>query len=588
MAAERRNYDFKEIRTVASSKEKIIEGHAAVFNQRTNIDGSFYEVIERGAFDGCDLSDVALLVNHDNGQIPLARTTSGTLTVTVDDIGLAIRANLDTENNSAAQALYSAVSRGDLKGMSFCFSIDELGDEWRDIEAPMPTRRIKRIKKCYECSAVTYPAYSTTDIQARAKLEKAKELHKMNFEEFIKQYKDADERTAIVNYAVGLMPDGKTSIPAEFRDMVPAKFTVVKKAENQPPSYIPGKGFIPAEQRNITSDKVFEERTQAGDLLKDNKAVQSPFNAIGEMRTMTINPVDGNASIIVPTYTSANIKPDFPVVSSIIDAVGHLSLPGGDSYKQPYVTGITAGNYTGEGEDYADVGTSFEYAQINRCKVTAYAELTEEFEKLPSAAYADLVFRNIRQSIREVLAKEILFGKGLSDDGTQHRLVGIFSERATAISSDSDISISQISDTTLDDIVLKYGGAENAESPAVLLLNKLDLLAFSKVRTSTKQKFYDIHLNGSGGGGNINGVPFILSSALKPLTVSESHGGAAVGDYCMCYGNPANYQLVEFSPLQVKKSDDFKFRAGITCFRGSVFVGGNCVKHNAFLRIKRG
>lgn len=164
---EKRSYSLHEVRSAEGSSDKVIEGYAAVFNQRTNIDGEFYEVIERGAFDGCDLSDVALLVNHDNGQIPLARTTSGTLTVTVDDIGLAIRANLDTENNSAAQALYSAVSRGDIRGMSFCFSVSE--DDWCNFEIPMPTRHIKRIKKVYECSCVTYPAYPTTDVKtARA------------------------------------------------------------------------------------------------------------------------------------------------------------------------------------------------------------------------------------------------------------------------------------------------------------------------------------------------------------------------------------------------------------------------------------
>ena len=118
--SEKRTFNFAgAFRSKDADGEKFIEGHAAVFDVKTNIGGDFIEVIERGAFDGCDLSDVTLFVNHDASKIPLARTTSGTLTLSVDDVGLAIRAKLDVENNPDAKTLYSAVERGDLSGMSF-------------------------------------------------------------------------------------------------------------------------------------------------------------------------------------------------------------------------------------------------------------------------------------------------------------------------------------------------------------------------------------------------------------------------------------------------------------------------------------
>ena len=113
----------------------------------------------------------------------------------------------------------------------------------------------------------------------------------------------------------------------------------------------------------------------------------------------------------------------------------------------------------------------------------------------------------------------------------------------------------------------------------VLILNKMDLLAFSKVRTATKQKFYDIHINGNSG--SINGVPFIINSACKSLVASDT----ATGDYCMAYGLLSSYLLVEFSPMAVKRSDDFKFKQGITAFRGNCFFGGNVTRKNGFLRI---
>jgi len=150
--------------------EKIIEGHPAVYNQKVKIGDWFYEIIERGAFDGADMTDVPLLVNHDMRQIPVARSRrnngNSTMQLSLDNKGLAIRATLDTENNADARQLHSAVSRGDVDGMSFAFRVDK--EEWEDLESDMPTRHIKAISKVFEVSAVIWPAYTDTDISARA------------------------------------------------------------------------------------------------------------------------------------------------------------------------------------------------------------------------------------------------------------------------------------------------------------------------------------------------------------------------------------------------------------------------------------
>lgn len=168
---EKRCFNLKEFRAVDNDDGKIIEGHAAVFEQKIDIDGYFFEVIDRGAFDDeTALRDVALFVNHDAAKIPLARSRrnngSSTMTLKVDDIGLAIRAKLDTENNPDAKSLYSAVERGDISGMSFAFRVAD--EEWQDLESEMPTRRIKKIGQVFEVSACSYPAYPQTDIHARA------------------------------------------------------------------------------------------------------------------------------------------------------------------------------------------------------------------------------------------------------------------------------------------------------------------------------------------------------------------------------------------------------------------------------------
>ena len=169
---EKRCFNLKEFRAVTGEEnEKYIEGHAAVFETKADIGGCFFEVIDRHALDDANsLRDVALFVNHDFRQIPLARSRrnsgNNTMTLKVDAVGLAIRAKLDTENNPDAKALYSAVERDDISGMSLAFTIDT--EEWQDLKSDMPTRRIKKISRVVEVSAVAFPAYESTDIHARA------------------------------------------------------------------------------------------------------------------------------------------------------------------------------------------------------------------------------------------------------------------------------------------------------------------------------------------------------------------------------------------------------------------------------------
>lgn len=167
---EQRAYNF-EIRADDIEGEKIITGRPIVYGSKTDL-GWFDEIIESGALDGADLKDVRFLVNHDVSRIPLARSRrnngKSTMQLSVDQFGMNLDwVKLDTENNSEARALYSAVQRGDITGMSFMFSVDS--DEWENLETEHPTRRIKKIGSVVEVSAVTFPAYDATEIYARSK-----------------------------------------------------------------------------------------------------------------------------------------------------------------------------------------------------------------------------------------------------------------------------------------------------------------------------------------------------------------------------------------------------------------------------------
>jgi hypothetical protein len=159
-----------EVRAEMTDRGAVLVGRPIVYNSRTDL-GYYDEIIEAGALDRTDLTDVRFLVNHDLSKIPLARSRrnngNSTMQLSIDAQGLAIRVLLDVENNAEARALYSAVERGDITGMSFMFIVRD--EEWENLDSDHPTRHIKDISTVVEVSAVTFPAYDSTEIQARSK-----------------------------------------------------------------------------------------------------------------------------------------------------------------------------------------------------------------------------------------------------------------------------------------------------------------------------------------------------------------------------------------------------------------------------------
>lgn len=164
-----RSYAFN-VRATEDERGKLIEGRPIVYDSMTDL-GFCQEIIEAGALDNTDLTDVRFLVNHDISKIPLARSRknneNSTMQLGVDDKGLFIRVYLDVENNTEARNLYSAIQRGDITGMSFMFSIED--EVWEGLDTDKPTHRIRAISSVVEVSAVTFPAYEDTEIYARDK-----------------------------------------------------------------------------------------------------------------------------------------------------------------------------------------------------------------------------------------------------------------------------------------------------------------------------------------------------------------------------------------------------------------------------------
>lgn len=167
-----RCYNFDIRATKDEENSGIIEGRAIVYDSQTDL-GWFDEIIAAGALKNTNLKDVRFLVNHNTDMIPLARSRNNnensTMQLIVDEKGLKIRVKLDLENNSEARNLYSAIERGDISGMSFMFTVR--GETWEDEDTDHPKRTITDIDRVFEVSAVTFPAYEETEINARCKTE---------------------------------------------------------------------------------------------------------------------------------------------------------------------------------------------------------------------------------------------------------------------------------------------------------------------------------------------------------------------------------------------------------------------------------
>lgn len=149
-----------------AGKALILRGRPVVYDAPTTINdigGSYIEIIERGALDGADLSDVRLLVGHDASKIPLARTPK-TMSLVLDDDGMLFEASLPS--TEAGKEAFEAVKRGDLRGMSYAFTVPEGGDHY---DPKTNTRTIKRIAKVYECSLTAFPAYESTYVSAESR-----------------------------------------------------------------------------------------------------------------------------------------------------------------------------------------------------------------------------------------------------------------------------------------------------------------------------------------------------------------------------------------------------------------------------------
>lgn len=181
-----------EIRAADESAGVKVAGYAAVFDEPYTVWdwlGEYTELIEPGSFTKTlsERDDVRLLVNHDG--LPLARTKSGTLTLSQDDVGLYMEAELDATDPDVA-AVVPKMRRGDLDEMSFAFQVVQ--QQW----SPDFTERHVKEVKLFDVSLVTFPANPATTAWMRME-NLAAELDRLNDDVLLAASRNVADPTVI-------------------------------------------------------------------------------------------------------------------------------------------------------------------------------------------------------------------------------------------------------------------------------------------------------------------------------------------------------------------------------------------------------
>ena len=328
------------------------------------------------------------------------------------------------------------------------------------------------------------------------------------------------------------------------------------------PSGKPADGTVFDQQTETRNKETAEKIEKRAAALKGGKKVTVELRAAVTSANTALSTLAGNT--ITPTFAQVG------TLDKLVNTTD-LSGTGAESYKQPFAKPYGEGGITEEGAAATDVDIPFGYADITKVKITAYAEVTAEVEKLPSADYVAKVDEAVVGAWYKKLNGQIVNGTGKKE------LVGIVNAPETIIDAKQTKVIATIDEHTLDEFIFDYGGDENVESDAYIILNKLTLKAFAKVKGTDKRRAYDIVVHGNTG--TINGIPFVCSSKVA------AYDKVTAGNPYMIYGKLAGYELAFFTALDVEKSTDYKFKDDVIAFKVTGYAGGSPAMWNGFLKV---
>lgn len=304
----------------------------------------------------------------------------------------------------------------------------------------------------------------------------------------------------------------------------------------------------------IADDKADEIEQRATDLLA-GKAVKMSFASVNQRAKTT------DTGILIPKHYDNNIREQiFPTVSSIYDMFTFMNVDGGESFTMPFEKSKAEAGVTEEGTPYHDIEGSFDYVEIGKKKLTAYFEISEEMLKLPKADYEAY----LRAELYKALKRKII-SLAINDDGT-NGFAGILSSNANTLKvcpAEKDFTIDAMDSKLLRKIQFAYGYADEVEAPETLFMNKNDIRTLALLDGKNQRYAYDFDSKRK----TLDNVPFCTPSVIAGYN-------AAKAAMCGFYGDVSTYTIAIFSPVEVQRSTDYKFKENMVAYRASVFVGG--------------
>ena len=410
-----------------------LEGRAIVFDSYSNNLG-FYEKINRSAVtqELINNSDIIFTFNHDPNQL-LARYRNGGGSLDVELREDGVYFSFDIPNTTLGNDIYELIKRGDISNCSFCFTVADEKDsqKWEKRDGKM-YREIMKISGLYDLSAVTYPAYSDTDINARSI-----EARNIAEEELDKIIKEAEEKAAEAEAEVENREEEKPEEKeVENLDEKPE----VENREEEKPEEVekPEEEVEKPEEKSEKREINKENKNNHNIMNKQYSLVKELRNAIdnneksitvnAETRTVTVqgygedpSQVPGVHDQVIETEVQGILEPLY--ANSVLSNLGvrwYAGLPKGDV--QIPIMGKGSCGWAGEIEAATASGNSFTTKKLSPKRLTAYVDISKQLLAQDTIGVEAAIRRDIVNALNDKLEATILG----ADAKTDEKPAGIF------------------------------------------------------------------------------------------------------------------------------------------------------------------
>lgn len=279
-----------------------ISGKAISFDTQSN-DIGFIEILHRGCISQelIDSSNIVFLYNHDYNQV-IARANKGKGTLNIDLRDDGVYFDLDVPNTTMGNDLLENIRLGNITQCSFGFRYANEEGAYKDEKIDdVWYRNVYKIGQLFDLSAVTYPAYDDTYVNARmqerSKMEdKLKETEQIQTEvrseEKKEDEKDSEKKS-----------DEKNSDEKEINNEDNTKSEEEKSEEEKEKKY---------ENDSNTDDKKSDNEDKDSDSKKDSED-DSKTDSKDEKRNENKKSYKMNKNIILSEIRSALNSADHKV-----------------------------------------------------------------------------------------------------------------------------------------------------------------------------------------------------------------------------------------------------------------------------------